>query len=386
MIRVEQVMQPDQLADFIDLPPKIYGDYPEFEAPLRVDRRLLLDPKHSVFWKRGEASYWVVKIRGRTVGRISAQIDRAPPGHLPAGTGMFGCLDCIDNRAAVAALTAAAERWLTERKCRTMFGPCALDMNNEPGLLIEGFDRPAMTLSPWHPPYLASHLAALGYEKLRDLHNWRLDLDETADLLPERRRRLAERMPELVVRHPTGKSFPADIKAMCDVYNDGWSDHWGFIPLTPADLVGLDQLMKWLVPRDAFKIVELAGRPVATLLLIPNLFELTAGLGPRPGIAGWARLLWRALTHRFRSGRIIIFGIAKDLQGTVAGSAIAALLIDEMIAGQAKLKGQWVEAGWVLENNQSLISILERFQFRRSKTFRLYGKGLPAGFDPALAG
>lgn len=376
MVTVEVASTPRALREFYDLPPRIYSAFPEYQPPLRMDRQMMLDPKSSPFFKRGRACYWLARLDGLAVGRVSAQVDSRTPVGIEPDAGMFGCLDAIDDADVVSALLNAARQWLLDQGCTSVFGPCTLDMNNEPGLLVEGADQPAMTLAPWHPPYLQTHLERLGFAKLRDLHNWRLDLRKAPPRSPGDRMRLAERLPGLRIRHPTRRSYAKDIQILCDVYNDGWRNHWGFIPLTPADLAGLDQLMIWLVPREAFKIVELDGKAVAVMLLIPNLFELNAGLGHAPGPAGWIKLVWRALRHRFRSGRVIVMGITLNLQRTVIGSAIAALLVDELIAGQAILKGEWVEAGWVLENNDALVQILDRFQFQRTKTFRIYGRKL----------
>lgn len=386
MPTLETASSPKAIREFIELPARIYAGFPGYEPPLQLDRAMLLDPKQSAFWKRARARYWLARKGGRLVGRISAQIDPITPVGVEAGSGMFGCLDAVDDPAVVQALITAAAQWLADEGCVSMFGPCTLDMNDEPGLLIDGADQAQVTLCPWHPPYLALHMEKLGFTKLHDLHNWRLDLLRASPATADARLRLAERIPGLKVRHPARKTYARDIQILCDVYNDGWRDNWGFIPLTPVDLAGLDQLMKWLVPREGFKIVELHGKPVAVLLLIPNLFELTSGLGAKPTPTGWVKLLWRAARHRFRSGRITIAGVSHHLQGTVIGAAIAALLVDELIAGQASLKGEWVEAGWVLESNDALIRILERFSFRRNKTFRIYSRNIVSGALPLAAG
>ncbi len=376
MIEIRPVSDRAGLRSFVDLPPVIYAGLPGFEPPLRMDRDMLLNPRQSAFWKHGKVQYWLALRGGKPVGRISAQIDPNLPVGIPEGAGMFGSLDAVDDPEVVRLLIEAAEQWLADQGCTSIFGPCTLDMNDEPGLLVSGADQPAMTLCPWHPPYLGPHVERCGYAGLRDLHNWRLDLKEAPLMSSEGRKRLAERIPGLTSRTPDRGSYARDIAILCDVYNDGWREHWGFIPLNPVDLDGLDVLMKWLVAPEAFRIVELDGEPVGVMLLIPNLFELTAGLSPSPGLAGWPRLVWRALTHRFRSGRIIVVGLVSRLQGTVIGSAIAALMVDELVASQTVLKGEWVEAGWVLENNTALIQILERFRFRRNKTFRIFGKSL----------
>lgn len=377
MVNVEPITKRQDLRDFIDLPPKIYAGLPGFESPLRADRDLLLNPRKHASGNQTAVRYWLARIDSRPVGRISAQLASHPHRGIDPNWGMFGCLDAIDNSEVVEALLDAARQWLRAQGCSGLFGPCTLGMNDEPGLLVEGAEQPPMTLSPWHPPYLGRLLEQGNLVKIRDLHNWRLDLTDLPPDAGDGNLRLAERIPNLRIRSADRRNYAKEIQILCDIYNDGWQDNWGFVPLTPADLAGLDQLMKWLLPPEAFRIVEVNQQPVAVILLIPNLFELTKGLGPRPGLMGWLKILLGAWRGRFRSGRIILTGIARHLQGTVKGAAIASLLVDELIAGHAVLKGEWVEAGWVLEDNHALIQILERFHFRRNKVFRLYSQALP---------
>lgn len=372
MLTVIPVVSRAELREFIGLPQAIYGDIPSYRPPLDLDSRMLLDPRKSAFWKRGQACYWLARIDGKPVGRISAQIDTRQPVGIPEGAGMFGCIDAINNEDVIAALIREAGTWLRDRGCRTLFGPCTLDMNDQPGLMIEGADEQQMFLCPWHPPYLQARLEALGLTKLHDLHNWRLDLAGASLERFDKMKRMAARVPGLAVRPPTRRTFKRDLAILCNIYNDGWKDNWGFLPLAPEDLSGLEQFMFWFLNRLVFRIVERNCEPVGVMLLLPNVYEIIGDLSPAPGLLGWAKLAWRAVTHRMRSGRIILLGIAAGLRHTPVGSAVAVLLVDEIVQTQARENGEWVEAGWVLEDNTALIQILERFEFHRNKTYRIY--------------
>ncbi len=54
------------------------------------------------------------------------------------------------------ALLDAAAAWLGERGKERMVGPASFAMNDESGILIEGFDLRPMILQPWNPPYYPS--------------------------------------------------------------------------------------------------------------------------------------------------------------------------------------------------------------------------------------
>ncbi|MCB1436258.1 MAG: hypothetical protein KDJ46_03705 [Rhodobiaceae bacterium] len=382
-VTIERADSKAAVKEFIALPPRLYRGLAGYTAPMTMERRGLLDPAKAPFFKHGEAQYWIARKDGAAVGRISAQIDHAQirasgPGDALEGAGMFGCLDAIDELEVVRALIETAEDWIADRGFGRVFGPCLLSMNEEAGLLVEGREEPALIMVPWHPAYLEGHVEACGYAKMRDLHYWRLDSAQAE--LEARRVRLAlqRRRPDLVVRALDLKNLARDVEIMRAVYNDAWQDNWGFVPLQKEDLEGISKDLKPFVPADAGVIVEMAGRPVGVALVLPNLFEATGDLGADPSPLGWLKLGYRMFTHRFRTGRIILLGVVFDLRHSVGGAAIAMTMIDEMIARSAHYETDWLEAGWVLENNQALLKILEQFNFKRVRTLRLYDKVLEA--------
>lgn len=378
-VTVEPVASEAALKEFIGLPPRLYRGLAGYRAPLRMERAGLLDPARAPFFRHGEAQYWIARRNSVPVGRISAQIDFALPVGIAPGSGMFGCLDAADDGEAVRALFAAAEAWLAERGCTRAYGPCLLSMNEEPGLLVEGREEPPLIMVPWHPAYLEAHVEACGYAKCRDLHYWRL-VTVTQELEAHRRRlRLAARRPGLTVRPLDLKNVARDVGIMRDVYNDAWRDNWGFVPLEPADLDGVSRDMKPFLIPDAGIIAELNGRPVGVVMVLPNLFEVTADLGADPSPLGWLRLGYRMFRHRFRSGRIILMGVISELRHSVGGAALAMTLVDELITRHARFQGDWIEAGWVLEDNESLLKILAQFNFVRTRTLRLYDRLIAAG-------
>jgi len=375
-ITVELVSGRRALTEFINLPSRIYHGLPGYVAPLTLERRYLLDPRDSAFFAKGRASYWLARRGNRPVGRISAQVHPDIPLGLPAATGMFGCLDTEDDATAVRALLGKAEEWLAAQGCTYAFGPCLLSMNGEPGLMIDGHDKPPMTLVPWHPAYLQRLIEEQGFAKYRDLQNWRLELSQLKNHGYRRRVSRDGLGPAARVRHLDKSHLQRDLQVICDVYNAAWCQNDLFTPLSPLDFRGLEKQLKPLLPAEACTIVEIDGEPAGVVALIPNMFEITGDLGAEPGPTGWLRLGLRALRHRFRSGRIILMGVSPQFRNSLRGFAIAITLVEELLKNQEAHNGREVEAGWVLEDNQPLISLLKQFGFSASKTFRLYLKKL----------
>jgi hypothetical protein len=357
---------------FIDLPPRLYAGQPGYQPPMRMDRALLLDPRKGAFFKQGRVQYWLARRDGALVGRISAQVGQEKAVGMPEGAGMFGCLDSIDDAQVVGALLQAAQDWLREQECSHIYGPMLLDINGEPGLLVEGFEESAMTMTPWHPPYLAAHIEAQGLTKWRDLFGFRMEREDLALKPPKKS---VNRRQFAVFRAITPASVVRDVPILRDIYNDGWKENWGFVPITLADFRGLTSVLRPFLSSQTGTVVEVDGTPVAILLVIPNMFELNKGIGATPSPLGWLKLGLRALRFRPTSFRIILLGIGSGFRyNTMEKAALLIKMFESVAIQEITVNMNYLEAGWVLENNTAVLSIVNRAGFKRNRIFRLYGK------------
>jgi len=165
-IEIVPVGTPTELDRFITLPSRLYVNDPVFVPPLVLERREALSPAKNPYFQHAETQLWLARRDGRDVGRISAQIDRlvADP-----DVGHFGMIAAEDDGEVFAALFSAAEAWLRTRGKRHILGPFNLSINEETGLLVDGFDTPPVMLMGHDPSYAAARIEALGYGKAKDL-------------------------------------------------------------------------------------------------------------------------------------------------------------------------------------------------------------------------
>jgi len=159
---------------FIDLPFRLHASHPLWVPPLKLERRLFLSPRANAFFKHGEAAYFIARRDGRPAGRISAHVNHAFNDHRGARWGWFGFLEFEQDPEVLAALLGVAEGWLRERGQERMVGPASFAMNDDSGVLIEGFDLRPMILQPWNPPYYGEMLEQAGMTKAMDLLMWNL--------------------------------------------------------------------------------------------------------------------------------------------------------------------------------------------------------------------
>lgn len=369
-VRIEPVRSRAQLDEFITLPRRLYEAIPGYVAPLDMERRELLDPGKSPFFRHGRAAYWIARRDGRAVGRISAQIDELAGPATPPDLGLFGCLDAIDDRAPIAELLRTAEQWLYRRNCRHIRGPFQLSINGESGLLVDGQSEPPMTLLPWHPAYLDRHVHEAGYERVMRLVSYVLDLHKNP---PEKLQSPASaRAGDFTIRTMRLGDLETEMEIARSIYNDGWQRNWGFVPAMESDTRGLAHSFKQFLLPDGGFFIDAGGEPAAFAVAIPNIFDISGDLGAAPSLFGWLRLLLRIKRRRYHSFRLVFIGAAAKYHGSGIGKIALAETIRRLQAHGAKR----IACAWVLESNAALIRILTSHGFRAATSYSLYGKHL----------
>jgi hypothetical protein len=358
---------------FLRLPWALYRDDPAWIPPLLLERRYHLSPRRPYF-AHGRARFWVA-YRGRTpVGRISAQIDRFHLERHGDATGFFGLLEAADDAAAFRALFAAAERWLAAEGMRRVRGPFNLSINEECGLLVDGFDTPPMVMMGHGRPYYPARVEEQGYAPAKDLLAYKL---AEGYRIPEMMRAAAARAGRQVVVRPLRRAEMArELTTLREIFEDAWAANWGFIPFTPAEFGELGFALRWVVDEGFVQIAEFEGEPVGMLVLLPNLHEAIRDLNGRLRGLGWLKLAWRVGVRTPRTGRVALMGVRRRCQRTALGLAIAVLMIDAVTTAGLARGIREVELSWILEDNRGIRNILEAMGSVAYKRYRLYDKPL----------
>ena len=375
-IVIEPVDTRTQLDRFIRLPNRLNAADPNYVAPLLMERRQALSPKTNPYFDHAEARFWLARRDGRDVGRISAQIDRLAP-HEPGQppTGHFGLIAAEDDDAVFAALLRTAEDWLRERGCGRALGPLNLSVNEEVGLLIEGFDTPPMVMMGHDPRYAAARIEAQGYAKAKDVHAY---LCRSSDDLPEPVLRRTRRGPPdgVRLRQLDMKRYDAEVATLTEILNDAWSHNWGFVPTTQAETATLAKALRSVIDPTLVWFAEIDGEAAGVIVYLPDVNAAIAGLGGRLLPFGWVRLLWRLKVRRVKSIRVPLMGVRKKFHRERRGQLLPFLMIDAG-ARRARILGyERFELSWVLEDNLPMRRISEAIGAHVYKTYRIYEKTL----------
>ncbi len=159
-IEIVPVTDKALLERFIRVPFAVHKDDRAWVPPLLMEREEAFSPKTNPFLRRAEVCFWLAVRDGRDVGRITAQIDPLAQRDGAERVGHFGCLSAEDDPEAFAALLKTAEDFLRSRGVQHVQGPFSLSINEETGLLVDGFDTPPVLLMGHDPVYAGSRLVA----------------------------------------------------------------------------------------------------------------------------------------------------------------------------------------------------------------------------------
>ena len=375
-IKVVPVRTRREMATFIDLPFELYRGDPNWVAPLRSDLKKMLDPRKNPFFEHAERILFLATENGRAIGRISAHVDhnynRFHSTERPDTTGFFGFFEAIDDEDTAGALFAAASSWLAERGMSSMIGPASFTLNDEAGLLVDGFESPPMILMTYNPPYYERLLKAAHLDPVQDLFAYRLDAD--SDAPPEIRADAARVDGRFTFRPLRLADFDAEMDRFLAVYNDAWERNWGFVPVTERELRAHAERLRPIIDPDLVIIAEEEGRPVAVALSLPDVNEVLLHARGRLGPISAARLLRRARKRRWEACRVFTLGVRKGYRRTGVGSR---LYLDTLAAAR-KNGYRWGEMSWILESNAEMNRAIVRMGGERYKTYRMFSRSLPA--------
>jgi GNAT superfamily N-acetyltransferase len=357
------------------VPMRLGAGDPNYIAPLIMERSEALTPKTNPFFAHAEVQLYLAVRGGRDVGRISAQIDELAPSDGGPRVGHFGLIAAEDDPAIFAALFAAAEAWLISRGCARAQGPFNLSVNEEVGLLVDGFDTPPMVMMGHDPRYVAARVEALGYRQIKDVYAYECQL---SDDLPPAARKLVDRGPPAGVRLRMldMKRYDEEVATLTEILNDAWSGNWGFTPTTAAETAQLAKSLKMVVDRRLAWYAEIDGEIAGFIVILPNINEAIRDLKGKLLPFGWAKLLWRLKVQGLKTARVPLMGVRRKFGRTRRGQLLPFLLIDAARREARKLGYETVELSWVLDDNKPMRSICEAAGTRIYKTYRLYEKSL----------
>ena len=194
-------------------------------------------------------------------------------------------------------------------------------------------------------------------------------------IVSEKLTHVAERLKtkdRIKVRTVNMKDFKNEVEVIREIYNDAWSNNWGFVPVSEAEFEHLAKDLKQLVDARVVMIAqrEVEGsakpRPVGFFLAVPDINRALKKINGRLLPFGLIKLLWHSRKIDFI--RIITMGVVREYQSMGLG----AVFLDEIYRRAPASGYPTGEMGWVLENNVMMNRAASLIGGRRTKTYRIY--------------
>jgi hypothetical protein len=360
---------------FLDVAENLYRNDPNWVAPLRSDVAKVLSDENP-FFRHAEMQLFVARRGGSDVGRIAAIVDRGHNEFHGEKTAFFGFFESENDPETAGLLLDAAALWGRERKMKVLRGPANPSLNDEAGLLVDGFGSPPVFMMTYNPSYYVQLLEGAGFRKAKDLLAYWFDVGpkpfERLTRLVDRVRR---REPDILVRSITKKSLAADLPAVREVYNAAWEKNWGFVPMTGEEM---DFMAGRLKPLLDAKFVFLGERrrqdgslePIAFLMAMPDYNVAVAATRGRLLPFGWLKFL--LAQRKIKTLRVLTLGIKREYRMR----GINAVMFERGLHASLERGLTGVEVSWLLEDNDVIINTVKMWGGRLYKTYRMYDRAI----------
>jgi hypothetical protein len=362
-----------ELRRFFDVADRVYAGDPNWVAPLRDDVALVFADKNP-FWKHAQIQLFVARKDGRDVGRIAAVLDRAHNEFHGETTSFFGFFECENDPEAANSLFDAAASWGGARGMTTLRGPANPSLNDEAGLLAEGFDSPPVLMMTYNPRYYVELFEKAAFQKAKDLLAYWFELGKKPlERLSRVADRFRKRESDIVVRTVSKGGLAKDLPKVREVYNEAWEKNWGFVPMTPAEMDFMAKRLKPLLVEELLWLAEAKKpdgtlEPIAFMLMLPDYNVAIARAGGSLLPFGWLKFL--LALKKIKTVRVMTLGIKAPyrLRG------IQSIMMADSLNYLLKKGYTGAEVSWLLEDNEIVIGSVRLWGGRLYKTYRMYDR------------
>lgn len=365
----KKVESKKEMSDFIDLPFRLYENHEYWVPPLRMEQRQLFNRKKNPYFKHSAVSLFNVYKGREIVGRISAQTNSQHNKWHNDKVGFFGFFECINDPEPAALLFENAEQFLRENGCDMIRGPMNFSVNQECGLLVDGFDSLPFIMMPYNYQYYEKIILYSGFKKAKDLLAYYLKQDYIPDRI-ERIAKISEKRGNFEIRSlsKNKKQLKKDIEEVFTVYTNAWEKNWGFVPMTREEFDYTVKSLMVAVDPDIVFLATVKGEPVGFSLALPDLNIALKKMKGRIFPLGLLKfLLSKRHINRLR---VMAMGVVKEHQR----KGIDGLFYYHTFKnGLAKGYNEG-EFSWILEDNVEMNNIARKLGAKVHKTYRVMEK------------
>jgi GNAT superfamily N-acetyltransferase len=367
-LEIREAVDSKTLKEFIHFPYRLYEDDPNWVAPLLSEEKKFYNPRHNQFLQHNPVALFMCYRNSQPVGRIAAIINGDHNNYHNDHAAFFGSFETVNDRAVAELLLSTAETWLKAKGADVLRGPTTFSTNNISGVLVEGFDEPPFVLMSYNGPYYSDLLKKYGFKQV--MRFFAYEVTEETITFPAALSRMEERLldRDIVIRNVDYKQLEKEAEIVTHLFNQAWSDNWGFVPFTKEEVLEEFENIKIFARRDLIFIAEHKAKPIGFCFSVPDINQALISLKGRLFPFNWIKLIRKL--GKVNQIRVVLMGVLKEYRNR----GVDFLFYQKTVENGLKHGYRRAELSWILENNNSMNRVLEHINARRYKTYGMYEK------------
>lgn len=368
-LEIKLVKSKKELMEFIKLPWKIYKKDPYWVPPLIMDMKKMLNREKNPFFQHSEADFFLALKNGEVLGRIAAILNTNHNKFHKEKTGFFGFFESIHDSEIAFALLNQVQNWVKEKGMTILRGPTNFSTNETCGFLTEGFDLSPVIMMPYNPQYYLNFMKEFGLIKIKELYAYYFDRDMP---MPERFEAFAKKTLQdksIHFRTLNLKDLWNEVERLQFIYNDAWSENWGFVPMTDAEFKHMAKELKPIADPDIIYLAEINDEPAGFSLALPDYNQILKDINGRLFPFGIFKLLLNK--KNINRIRVITLGVRHKYQKK---RGLAPTFYYETYTRGKKKGYSLAEFSWILEDNVLMNRALQALGAKLYKKYAIYQK------------
>lgn len=369
-LRVQPVSTRRELVSFVNFPWKIYANDGSWVPPLISEQLNRLDPSRGAFHSHAEVNLFLAYQGKEVVGRIAVFIDHRRVAHLSRLVGGFGFFDTFPDYSIAEALLDSAVDWLWERNIAEMVGPTCFTDFEYPGVLVEGFEYPPVTLAAHSLPHYRDYLKTYGLELHQEFSTWRVSANKLEEIKSSLQNRREDQAAEkLLIRKLKIEDWEADLRTVHRLMNESFISSPRYVPISIEDFLQIMNLLRVFIDPNLIRIAEADGHPIAVWCAALDRSLLLRQMNGR--LSPIDRIRLRRLINQIDVTTLLFIGVLDDFRETGLERQLYLDIIDTLLArGTNCLAGNDIPG--LDSSSISIKSLLGAEPYRRYQLVKLY--------------
>ena len=372
-LEIRKIGTKRELKKFIQFANDLYRDCPYYCPPIFFDEMNCFDPEMNPALEVCDYQLWMAYRDNKPVGRIAGIINHRANEKWGFKHVRFGWFDFIDDVEVSKALLDTVAAWGKERGMDALNGPVGFTDFDHEGLLLEGYEYPAVMASLYNYPYYVRHIEAYGLVKEADWVELQVyppqgcpeRLDRIANIVKERSHVRVDKVKnsrELVRKY--------GIEYM-DVIDEAYQKLYNFQPMTVAQKNYYKNMYFPILNFDFVTIVvNEKDEIVGVGLGMPDISNALRKCDGKLFPFGWYHLLKALKAKQMKSFSFLLIAVRPDYQNM----GINALFLQDQIPIINRYGIRKLETTNMLEDNKKIIDFFSQFDHKIHKRHRAYIK------------